>query len=169
MLALPGWADDESLWSRLKGESNLVVLMRHAEPAGGNPLLWDESGNCIGEAMLTEAGQAHAKRIGDAFRSRGIKPAVVSSPMCRCRDTAKIAFGERIVTDGALREIASADPDRAKHFEHTARLLLGSRKGPAPVVFVSHRPNIDLLTMELIDAGELLVGRMDDKGEIDVL
>ena len=166
---LPALANDDALWKRLKSEGGLVVLMRHAQPAGGNPLLWDESGNCVGEPMLTDGGKAHAKRIGEAFASRGIGPTVISSPMCRCRDTARIAFGDALVTDGALREIASADSERARQFERTAQSLIGSRKGPAPVVFVSHRPNIDLLTMELIDSGDLLVGKVNDKGEIDVL
>jgi len=167
--ALQAWANDDALWKRLKSEGSLVVLMRHAQPGGGNPLLWDESGNCAGESMLTDDGKAHARRIGEAFASRGIRPSVISSPMCRCRDTARIAFGDALVTDGALREVASADSERAKQFERTAQSLIGSRKGPAPVVFVSHRPNIDLLTMELIESGDLLVGKANDKGEIDVL
>lgn len=162
------WADD-ALWLRLKTEPNLVVLMRHAEPAGGHPLTWDESGACKGESMLTAAGKAHAKRLGDAFASRGIKVAVISSPMCRCRDTATIAFGQSPATHADLREVASADSARAKQFERKAQSLVLSHRGAAPVVFVSHRPNIDLLTMELIDSGELLVGRVDDKGEIEVL
>ena len=166
---LPAWASDDALWKRLKSEEGLVVLMRHAQPAGGNPLMWDESGNCAGEPMLTDGGKAHARRIGEAFASRGIRPTVISSPMCRCRDTARIAFGDAFVTDGALREVASADSERAKQFERTAQSLIGNRRGPAPVVFVSHRPNIDLLTMELIDSGDLLVGQVNDKGEIDVL
>ena len=166
---LPAWASDDALWKRLKSEGGLIVLMRHAQPAGGNPLLWDESGNCAGEPMLTDGGKAHARRIGEAFASRGIRPTVISSPMCRCRDTARIAFGDAFVTDGALREVASADSERAKQFERTAQSLIGNRRGPAPVVFVSHRPNIDLLTMELIDSGDLLVGKVNDKGEIDVL
>ena len=169
VLTLQVWANDESLWMRLKDESYVVVLMRHTEPAGGNPLMWDESGNCTGEPMLTDNGKAHAKRIGGAFASRGIKPIVISSPMCRCRDTARIAFGGHLVTDGALREVASADSDRARQFERTAQSLISTRKGRTPIVFVSHRPNIDLLTMELIDSGDLLVGRVNDKGEIHVL
>jgi hypothetical protein len=56
-----------------------------------------------------------------------------------------------------------------KIFESKALLLIASHRGSVPVVFVSHRPNIDLLTMELIDSGELLVGRANAKGEIDVL
>ena len=34
----------EALWKRLQTEPNLVVLMRHAKTAGGNPLTWDPSG-----------------------------------------------------------------------------------------------------------------------------
>lgn len=167
--SLQAWAGEEALWKRLKSEAGLVVLLRHTQPAGGNPFVWDESGNCAGEAMLTAAGQAHAKRIGDEFALRGINPTVISSPMCRCRDTAKIAFGGPIVSDGALREIVTADRERTKQFERKALSLISSRAGPTPVVFVSHGPNIDLLTMELIPYGDLLLGRMNDRGEIDVV
>ena len=167
-LGCPAWADD-LLWKKLETEADLVVLMRHTQPAGGNPLTWDESGHCKGEAMLTASGEAHAKRIGGAFAAHGVKPRTISSPMCRCRDTARIAFGEGVVTDESLREAASADSDRMRGFERKARSLIASYRGPAPVVFVSHRPNIDWLTMELIEEGELLVGRASANGEIDVL
>jgi len=167
-LVFPAWADD-MLWKKLKTESDLVVLMRHTQPAGGNPLTWDESGNCKGESMLTASGEAHAKRIGEAFAAHGVKPRVISSPMCRCRDTARLAFGDDLVTDENLREVASADSDRMKRFERKAQSLIASYRGSVPVVLVSHRPNIDLLTMELISDGELLVGRANANGEIDVL
>ena len=36
-------------------------------------------------------------------------------------------------------------------------------------MFVNHRPNIDLLTMELINIGDLLVGSISEAGEIEVL
>ena len=160
---------DDALWKKLETESNLVVLMRHTQPAGGNPLTWDESGSCKGESMLTPDGKAHAKRIGEAFASHGVKPRVISSPMCRCRDTARIAFGDDLVTDESLREVASADSDRMKRFERKAYSLVAANRGSVPLVLVNHRPNIDLLTMELIDEGDLLVGRANANGEIDVL
>ena len=161
---------DDPLWRTLETGRDLVVLMRHTQPAPGNdPLLWDESGNCKGESMLTAAGEAHAKRIGEAFAAHGIKPKVVSSAMCRCRDTARIAFGGTITTDGDLREVGSADAARARVFERKAQSLLAAHRGAGPVVLVTHRPNIDLLTMELVGEGELLVGRANAGGEIEVL
>ena len=160
---------NDLLWQKLKTEADLVVLIRHTQPAGGNPLTWDESGSCKGESMLTVEGKAHARKIGEAFAQHGIEPSVISSPMCRCRETARIAFGEAVVTDAALREIASADPVRANAFERKAQSLIASHRGSSPVVFVSHRPNIDLLSLELIGEGELLVARANENGELTVL
>ena len=168
VLAMHVWAND-LLWEKLRTEANLVVLMRHTQPAGGNPLTWDASGNCRGESMLTAEGKAHARKIGDEFAKRGIKPPVISSPMCRCLETTRIAFGEPVITDAVLREIASADPERTNAFERKAQSLIGKHRGSSPVVFVSHRPNIDLLSLELIGEGELLVGRTNASGEINVL
>ncbi len=160
---------NDLLWQKLRTEPDLVVLMRHTQPAGGNPLTWDESGNCVGESMLTVEGKAHARKIGVVFARHGIKPTVISSPMCRCRDTAQIAFGGDLVTDPALREISSADAQRTSAFEHKAQSLIASRRGSSPAVFVSHQPNIDLLSLEMIGYGELLVGRANAKGEFEVL
>jgi phosphohistidine phosphatase SixA len=169
-LALPVFADDAALWAALQTQPNMVVLMRHTHTSGGNPLTWDESGGCRGERTLTERGKDEARRIGEAFASRGIKPnVVISSPMCRCRLTAEIAFGPSYLTDPVLREIASANAEQQAAFETRARELIGPNRGKTPVVFVSHTPNIDALTLELIDEGDLLVGRTNGSGEIEVL
>lgn len=160
---------DERLWKRLAEEPDMVVLMRHEQAAGRAPLVWDETGQCRGEDRLTARGRDGARRIGEAFAQRAIRPAVISSPMCRCRDTAEIAFGSTYASDPELREVATADSARMKSFERIARSMLVAHRGRAPVVFVSHRPNIDWLTMELIDEGELLVGRLGADGDIDIL
>src|ERR1700704_3438547 len=111
---------NDVLWQTLKTEADLVVLMRHTQPAGGNPLTWDESGSCKGESMLTVEGKAPARK-------------------------------------------------RTSAFERKAQSLIASHRGSSPVVFVSHRPNIDLLSLELIGEGELLVARSDENGDLTVL
>ena len=60
---------DEALWKSLQSTPNLVVFVRHAQPAP------------------------------ETFRQRGIEPVVISSPMCRCRDTARLAFGDAMQMD----------------------------------------------------------------------
>jgi len=163
---------DDLLWGRLQRDPNMVVLMRNAESSGNkggaNMLVWDASGSCAGESTLTGEGKEQAKRIGDAFAKHGIRPVVISSPMCRCSETSRIAFGEYL-TDPDLRQAASGDIQGQEQFQTTALALLGKYRGKTPVVFVNHRPNIDTLTMELIDIGDLLVGSVSDTGEIEVL
>lgn len=159
---------DESLWRALQKQPNMVVLMRHSYAAGGNPLLWDQTGRCEGERLLTEKGKVFAKQIGEAFREENILPFVVSSPMCRCKETASIAFG-KFRTEPALREIVSASSEQVEEMLLKTRSLLLKHKGTRPVVLVMHRPNIDVLTMELVDTGQLVVGEINVLGDIEVL
>ena len=159
---------NELLWTRIKAEPNIVILTRHMESGGGKPLVWDESGGCRGEARLTSAGRSDARQLGELFSAQAIKPFVISSPMCRCVETATIAFGEAL-TDPDLREIADADTERVRAFDRKARSLLLRQRGRTPIVFVSHRPNIELLTLELVEEGELVIGKITDSGEIEVL
>jgi phosphohistidine phosphatase SixA len=159
-----------ALWNALASEPNLVVFMRHMNASGGQPLKWDASGWCEGETLLTDKGRRQAEAIGAAFARRGVTPgAVISSPMCRCTETARLAFGERFETTPELREIASADRARSADFERAAQALIARQLGRAPVIFISHRPNIEFLTLELIDEAELLVTRATRRGDFDVL
>lgn len=161
---------DATLWRALATESNVVVFIRHANAAGGHPLRWDDTGRCEGETILTPNGRQQARKIGAAFARAGVKPgAVISSPMCRCHETAVLAFGGDPVRHPELREIANADRSRTAAFERAALALIGKHLGRTPVVFVSHRPNIELLTLELIAEEELLVARVTGKGNFDVL
>lgn len=163
---------DNSLWEKLRRDPNMVVLVRNTESSGNrdgvNMLSWDASGNCEGESTLTEKGKAHAKKIGEAFARHGVRPMVISSPMCRCRETSRIAFGE-YVTDADLRQTAAGDAKRQEAFQVKAGMLLSQHRGEKPIVFVNHRPNIDSLTMELLDIGDLLIGIILETGEIEVL
>jgi phosphohistidine phosphatase SixA len=159
---------NELLWTRIQTEPHIVVLTRHMQSFGGRALVWDETGACKGESRLTPTGEAEARKLGELFAARSIKPFVISSPMCRCRDTATIAFGHALL-DPDLREIASADGARVSAFDRKAGSLLARHRGRAPIVFISHRPNIELLTLELVDEGELVVGKVSDTGDVEVL
>ncbi|MEJ2178973.1 MAG: histidine phosphatase family protein [Gammaproteobacteria bacterium] len=163
---------EDGLWQKLQQEPNMVVVMRNAESSGNrdgtNMLTWDLSGNCVGESTLTPEGEAQAKRIGEAFSKRGIKPFVITSPMCRCRDTAQIAFG-KYVTEPELRQMSPENTQALEAFQTIASTILAEHRGQSPIVFVNHRPNIDALTMELLKIGELLVGVITDDGEIETI
>jgi phosphohistidine phosphatase SixA len=131
-------------------------------------LVWDATGNCNEESTLTDKGKQQAKKIGEAFTANSLNPIVISSPMCRCKQTADIAFGNAI-TAPELIQAASGNLEKQERFQAKAIELMEKHKGQRPIVFINHRPNIDSLTMEMLTLGELLVGSILEDGEIEVL
>jgi len=105
VLAAPSRAAaDDTLWELLRGGGQ-VVLMRHAVTTPG---VGDPSGfrldDCATQRNLTDAGRDDARRVGAAFRTRGAPVGrVLSSPWCRCLETARLAFGGTSPISGAWR------------------------------------------------------------------
>jgi len=90
----PAAADDAVVWELLRGGGQ-VVLMRHAvtTPGVGDPAGF-RLDDCATQRNLTDAGRADAKRVGSVFQARAIPLSrVLSSPWCRCLETARLAFG----------------------------------------------------------------------------
>ena len=88
-----------------------VVVLRHSFAPGGFDPPDARLDDCSTQRNLDERGRAQARRIGDAFRQNGVAVgAVLSSPRCRCLDTARLAFGQAQPWDplqGALNDTAS--------------------------------------------------------------
>lgn len=98
----PAWADD-ALWALLQ-RGGQVVLVRHAltTPGVGDPdgMKLDD---CATQRNLSDAGRAEARRLGEALRQRGILfERVLSSPWCRCLETARIVTGREPQVEPAL-------------------------------------------------------------------
>lgn len=75
-------------------EGGLVLALRHALAPGTFDPPAFRLGDCGTQRNLNDEGRAQARRIGDWFTARQLKPARVrSSPWCRCIDTAQLAFG----------------------------------------------------------------------------
>lgn len=95
LFGLPAAAGaDETLWDLLKGGGQVVVI-RHASTVSG---FGDPPGyrldDCATQRNLSDQGREEAERIGAAFRGRGVPvESVLSSPWCRCLETARLAFG----------------------------------------------------------------------------
>jgi phosphohistidine phosphatase SixA len=162
---------DERLWTAIKSEENIVLIVRHAEITGPNPTHFDPSGNCQGESMLTPKGRADARLINQTFLNKGVAVAalhVVSSAMCRTRDTAMIAFGKAEL-DPDLREFFSGSPEQMNKAMDAAERWIKKLRGRNPLVIVTHLPNIDALTGEQPGYHQMLVARADAGGQLDVL
>jgi len=85
---------DEAIWALLK-TGGQVVLIRHGltDPGVGDPPGFSLD-DCKTQRNLSDRGRREAQRLGAAFKARSIPVArVLSSPWCRCIETARIAFG----------------------------------------------------------------------------
>lgn len=137
---------DESLWSLLQAGGQ-VVLLRHAvtTPGVGDPqgMVLDD---CSTQRNLADEGRAHAKAVGDAFRSRGVAVGqVLSSPWCRCLETARLAFqGEPAVSTALGNLFGRGDPQGRQVGQ--LKTLVSRRPADGNLVMVTHGSTILALT-----------------------
>ena len=85
---------DKDILASLK-EGNKLIFIRHAyAPGGGDPDNFDIN-DCNTQRNLSDSGRQQAKNISNFFIENQINfKKVYSSEWCRCRETAKIAFGD---------------------------------------------------------------------------
>ena len=84
---------NENIVEILKKENNIIFIRHAIAPGNGDPLNFDIS-DCSTQRNLSKDGELQALKIGKFFKKNDIKfSKVLSSEWCRCKDTAKIAFG----------------------------------------------------------------------------
>jgi broad specificity phosphatase PhoE len=152
-----GAAADEKLWSLL-GNGGQVVLIRHTitTPGVGDPpgMRLDD---CSTQRNLTDAGRRHARRIGEEFRARAIPLArVVSSPWCRCLETARLAFNREAEVSTALSNLFGRPENREPQLRQL-RSMVAAQPAGGNLVLVTHGSTIAALTGISPDTGEMVV------------
>ncbi len=168
MLALPGTAAaSEELWTLLKGGGQ-VVLIRHAITTPG---LGDPHGmrldDCSTQRNLTDEGRQDARLLGEAFRTRGIVvDRVLSSPWCRCLETARLAFGAAKPWP-ALSNLYGRRENRAEQVRQM-QAVVGERRTGGNLVLVSHGSTISALTGVAPAPAELVVVTPQGEGRFTV-
>ena len=84
---------DENIVEILKKENNIIFIRHAIAPGNGDPPNFDIL-DCSTQRNLSKEGELQALKIGNFFKENDIKlKKVLSSEWCRCKDTAKIAFG----------------------------------------------------------------------------
>jgi phosphohistidine phosphatase SixA len=152
----PAVAADEALWTLLRAGGQ-VIMLRHAGTIGtfGDPPGFRLE-DCSTQRNLTEAGREQARKIGEAFRAREIPIArVLSSPVCRCLDTARLAFG-RVEPWWPLVGEPRA-PDQIASRVRQIHEVLGTTPVGGNVVLVTHFVTVQDATGERPQEGELVV------------
>ncbi len=106
-----------------------VLMFRHALAPGTFDPPGFKLGDCATQRNLNDEGRRQARQIGAWFSARQLRPTRVrSSPWCRCLETARLAFGDRVEAWDALGS------PRAGSDEVNAQALAQLRAGLATVV-----------------------------------
>jgi broad specificity phosphatase PhoE len=139
-------ADGEQLWTLVKGGGQ-AILIRHAitTPGVGDPQGFRLE-DCGTQRNLTDEGRAHARRLGDAFRARGIPvDRVLSSPWCRCLETARLAFNVSAEVSTPLGNLFGR-PEAREEQVRQLRPILGAPRSGGNLVLVTHGSTIQAVT-----------------------
>jgi phosphohistidine phosphatase SixA len=157
-------AADEALWALLRAGGQ-VVLVRHGltDPGVGDPPGF-QLDQCSTQRNLSEAGRREAEKLGQVLRARGVPVAdVLASPWCRCRDTARLAFGRDAKVEAALGNLygrpAEEGPQVAK-----LRQLVRRPAGGGNLFLVTHGSTIYAATGISPDTTEMVVLTPEEGG-----
>ena len=144
-----------------------IIYMRHGLTdhitRDMNDLNFDE---CSKQRNLSENGRMEVQLIGRRIHALGIPiGAVSSSPYCRCKDTARLAFG-RFNVEPDLRFSISKDEEESRQLgERLYTMMMNSEPGSKNVVFVGHTSNLrDGLGIWPKPEGVLVIFQKQDDG-----
>ncbi len=148
-------ADEAAAWTALS--TGGIVLFRHATAPGFGDPKGFRLGDCATQRNLDAVGQAEARRIGAAFRTRGVAVGkVLTSQWCRARETAELAFPGRIEDAPAFNSFFG-DRASAPGQTRAAREILKAWRGPGALVVTTHQVNIQALAGRTTRSGEGIV------------
>ncbi|MCK4710925.1 MAG: histidine phosphatase family protein [Gammaproteobacteria bacterium] len=99
--------------------------------------------NCATQRNLSEQGINQAKLIGKEVKTLGIKIGdVASSPYCRCRDTAQLAFGKYRIDEDLSFSVSAQPEERLRITNSLRRMLTVAPDAGHNNIIVSHVSNL---------------------------
>jgi len=99
--------------------------------------------SCANQRNLSEDGRTAARLVGAAIADLGIPIGqVLSSPYCRCLDTARLAFGRAEVAPWLLTNGRFAESGERSRLAELARQLQTPPAAPGNRVLVAHGFNL---------------------------
>jgi phosphohistidine phosphatase SixA len=153
-------------WALLRQPGH-VVFMRHSD-APGSGGYGDPPGfkleDCATQRNLSGEGRAHARRTGEAFRRNGIVfQRVLTSPWCRCKETAQLTTGREAEVFAPLSNLVGR-PQNTGEQVTALKAYLASLDANTRVLFVTHGIVINALTGISPTSGEMVIVRPGPSG-----
>jgi phosphohistidine phosphatase SixA len=145
-----------------------VLLMRHADAPGyGDPAGYIVT-QCSTQRNLGDYGKKQAKAIGVWLANQGIQKAeVLSSPWCRCLDTANLLNKGSVKIEpslGSFFDDMSLEKRQTKALEAFIKNEL-AKQSKAPLILVTHHVNIQAYTGKVVGVGDMVLVRVNKSGE----
>ena len=140
-------------------EGNKIILIRHSlAPGGGDPAGF-KIGDCKTQRNLSKKGINQSKKIGKLFKKNKVPiDQVLSSQWCRCKDTAKYAFGnykEFTALNSTFQSPYNKNEEKQlKELYNYVKKWNGSGKN---LVFITHYSIITAVTNAVPSSGEIVV------------
>ena len=148
----------EQAWN-LAQEGDKIILIRHSlAPGGGDPQGF-KIDDCDTQRNLNRKGVNQSKKIGKLFKKNKIPiDQVLSSQWCRCKDTAKYAFGnfkEFTALNSTFQSPYNKnEPKQLKELYNLVKKWNGKGKN---LVLVTHYSIITAVTNAVPSSGEIVI------------
>jgi phosphohistidine phosphatase SixA len=140
-------------------EGGHTLVIRHAK-ADANINQQEKLRSCAFQRNLTEAGREQSRAIGEGVRRLAIPIGEVrASPLCRGRDTARLAFGRATLDRDLISPgVIGTEADDRRRSRALRRLAERPPSKTENTVLVTHTGNIgSALREETVQEGETLV------------
>ena len=145
-------------WQSAKA-GNKIILIRHSlAPGGGDPKGFNIN-DCKTQRNLNTTGIEQSKNIGKLFKENKIPiDQVLSSQWCRCKDTAKYAFGdykEFTALNSTFQSFYKKnEPEQLKELYNFIKRWDGKGKN---LILVTHYSIITAVTNTFPSSGEIII------------
>ncbi len=148
--------DSKDAWAPLV-KGGLVALIRHgnAPPGYGGDPPGFKIDDCKTQRNLDELGREQARALGEAFRNHGVRvDRILSSPWCRCLDTARLmAVGPVEISWALVPDMKPSVSVRLRELKE----IVAAWRGPGTLVLVTHAFTVRALLGFLPIQGETVV------------
>lgn len=164
LMTLPAQAD----LAKDLNDGQHVLLMRHADAPGfGDPPGY-QLDKCSTQRNLGELGKKQSQVIGQWLKGQGIASAkVLSSPWCRCLDTARLLNLGAVTSApelGSFFDDMSLEKQQTRNLEKLIKAQMAN-PSKAPLILVTHHVNIQAYTGKVVSVGDMVLVKVNQNGQ----
>lgn len=154
----------EAGWALLRDGGRVVFLANANAPGTGDPANFNLE-QCRTQRNLSDRGRQQARRIGALIAARA-EPVekVYTSRYCRAAETARLAFGDRLVEEMAALDAPPRDGEISSEAKAEIFALIRDYSGSGNLVLVTHPETVTAFVGVKPREGEAVIVAPTDAG-----